>query len=93
MTPAELKAARQRMGMTQQQLAKRIGFADHKFTISKMERGKTPIPVYVDYSVRYLETRWRANRRAGRRTAARKLPTVEGATDHTRSVTAGPSGR
>jgi len=60
MTGDELRQIRRRLGMTQVDLATEIGL--DAGTISRTERGKTPISELVEFAVRCLER----DRRTGR---------------------------
>jgi DNA-binding transcriptional regulator YiaG len=53
MTPAEIKAARLRLGMTQAELAKALGYA-HKQSISDLERGVNKPPTAVQMLLKML---------------------------------------
>lgn len=52
MTPANLTAARQRLGLTQAGLAPIVGYSRDQ--IGRMEGGHTPIPVALDLAVRAM---------------------------------------
>lgn len=52
MTPADLTEARKRLGVTQAQLAKLVGYSRDQ--IGRMEGGHTPIPVALALAVRAL---------------------------------------
>ena len=43
MTPAEVRAARLALGMTQKQLAVALGFNPHRSRISEIEGGRKPL--------------------------------------------------
>ena len=53
MTPAEIKAARLRLGMTQAAFAKALGYA-HKQSISDLERGVNKPPTAVQMLLKML---------------------------------------
>ncbi len=53
MTPAEIKAARLRLGMTQAELAEALGYA-HKQSISDLERGVNKPPTAVQMLLKML---------------------------------------
>ena len=53
MTPADLKAAREKLGLSQAALAKRLGIAWR--TYSNYERGTARIPGPVELAMRALE--------------------------------------
>lgn len=53
MTPAELLAARERLCMTQRELAEAIG--RHVNTVARYERGELDIPPIVEKLLRALE--------------------------------------
>ena len=53
MTPAEIKAARLRLGMTQAELAKALGYG-HKPSISDLERGVNKPPTAVQMLLKML---------------------------------------
>ena len=52
MTPADLTAARQRLGLTQAGLAPLVGYSRDQ--IGRMEGGHTPLPVALALAVRAL---------------------------------------
>ena len=52
MTPADLTAARQRLGLTQAALAPLVGYSRDQ--IGRMEGGHTPIPVALSLAVRAM---------------------------------------
>jgi len=54
MTPEELRAARERLGYTQEQMAKALEVT--RTFVSDMERGEKPIRKVTALAVRYLET-------------------------------------
>lgn len=54
MTPATLKHARARLGLSQTGLARELGL--HLRTIAGYERGQNPIPRVVSLAIAYLET-------------------------------------
>jgi DNA-binding XRE family transcriptional regulator len=58
MRPDELKALRKAIGMSQQELADRIGLS--RETVGLMERGQAPIEVRTALAVRWiaLNTTW-----------------------------------
>jgi DNA-binding transcriptional regulator YiaG len=61
MTPAEIKAARLRLGMTQAELAEALGYA-HKQSISDLERGVNKPPTAVQMLLKMMLERdiyWR----------------------------------
>ena len=43
MTPADVRAARKALGMTQVQLAVALGFGPHRSRISEIETGRKPL--------------------------------------------------
>lgn len=56
MTPAALRAARERLKLTQQGLAERLGL--HVRTIAGYERGQNAIPRHIALAIETLETRY-----------------------------------
>lgn len=52
MTPAEFRAARKCLGLTQAALAKRLGI--RRATISDYERGVFPVPVITELAMQLL---------------------------------------
>ena len=52
MTPTDLTAARQRLGLTQAALAPLVGYSRDQ--IGRMEGGHTPIPVALSLAVRAM---------------------------------------
>lgn len=52
MTPAEFKAARERIGFTQQQLAARFDVS--YVTVCRWETGVTPISIMATQAMKYL---------------------------------------
>ena len=52
MTPADLTAARQRLGLTQAGLAPLVGYSRDQ--IGRMEGGHTPIPVALSLALRAM---------------------------------------
>ncbi len=52
MTPAQFKAARDALGLTQEQLAKAIGV--ERNTVSRWECGESPISIMVMLTMRLL---------------------------------------
>lgn len=57
MTPAEMKQLREEMELTQTELAQELGV--DMMTVSRWERGRHPIPKYIDLAVSYLKLRRR----------------------------------
>lgn len=55
MTPADLKAWRTLQGLDQRQLADRLGV--HVLTVSRWERGQTPIPRWLHLALWAIEHR------------------------------------
>jgi transcriptional regulator with XRE-family HTH domain len=55
MTRAQFKAARERLGLTQAELADILGKA--MSTISRYETGDIPIPKLAELAMAYLETK------------------------------------
>ena len=53
MTKDELRAIRERMKLTQAELAEKLGVASN--TVARWEQGKRPIPVLAERFVRVLE--------------------------------------
>lgn len=53
MAPEELKRKRERLGLTQAELAKRLGIA--KLTVLRYENGQTPIPRIVELALKEIE--------------------------------------
>jgi DNA-binding XRE family transcriptional regulator len=62
MTKNELRSARERLGMTQTELAEAIGMK--KNAIIRMEGGYRPIMKHTELSVRYLLLTMRKKRRS-----------------------------
>jgi transcriptional regulator with XRE-family HTH domain len=54
MTPAELRAARERLGLTQTQLAEALGMAARHEHVQRMESGAKPIHPRTVLQVRSL---------------------------------------
>jgi transcriptional regulator with XRE-family HTH domain len=52
-TPDELRRKRERLGMTQAELAKRLGVT--KSTVLRYENGRITIPKMLDMAIRDLE--------------------------------------
>ncbi len=52
MTPAEIRAARRALDLSQSQLAARLGV--HQKSVSKWERGEHPVPLHVALAVAHL---------------------------------------
>lgn len=55
MTPAAMRAARNRLHLTQTGLAEKLGL--HLRTIAGYERGQNPIPHHIGLAIEALETR------------------------------------
>lgn len=55
MTPDAMRAARNRLQLTQTGLAERLGL--HIRTIAGYERGQNPIPRHIELAIETLETR------------------------------------
>lgn len=53
MTGRELKAIRRRLRFTQDAMAKRLKI--DRRTLGRYERGQAPIPIIVEYAVRWLD--------------------------------------
>lgn len=53
MAPEELKRKREMLGLTQAELAKRLGIA--KLTVLRYENGQTPIPRIVELALKEIE--------------------------------------
>ena len=53
MTPPQLRAARKRLGMSQAELAAALDYKD-VMSISRMERGVSPISRVTEYAVKHL---------------------------------------
>jgi len=71
MTPAHLRAARRRLGLTQQQLADALDV--HRVTVAEWERERTdgpPIPRIVALAIEALRVRERRRLRARQRRLA-----------------------
>jgi transcriptional regulator with XRE-family HTH domain len=65
LTGRELRRQRLRLGLTQRELAERLGMARN--TITRYERGFLPtIPKYVELAIRTLATEARGSQRKGR---------------------------
>jgi len=60
MDGVELQRRRQASGLSQSQLAERLGV--HVRTISKWERGVNPVPAVIDLALSALECERRASR-------------------------------
>ena len=54
MTPSELKTIRLSLGLSQQQLAERLGYK-HYTTVLRWELGKNAIPKYVILAINNLK--------------------------------------
>ena len=52
MTGAELRQARERLGMTQQKLADALGMWRH--SVARMERSESPVMKHTELAVKYL---------------------------------------
>jgi transcriptional regulator with XRE-family HTH domain len=63
MTGSKLRRARERLGLTQAELAEAIGM--RKNSIARMERGERPVMRHTELSVKYLLLTMRKKR--GRR--------------------------
>lgn len=57
MTPAQLRAARERLGLTQRQLAEAL--PAHPNTVARWERGEIPPPPLLYRAMRDLEREYR----------------------------------
>lgn len=53
MTGAELKAWRQRLDLTQTQLAERLGY--HRTIVWRWESGDRPVPPWMELALRSIE--------------------------------------
>lgn len=58
MTPAELKAARRRLALSQPGLARRLGV--NVRTLAGWEIGERPVPRTAELAIAHLETEWNA---------------------------------
>lgn len=58
MTPADLTAARKRLGLTQPQLGRALGLSDANAdrTVRRWEQGDVPIPLSVEIALWAFET-------------------------------------
>jgi transcriptional regulator with XRE-family HTH domain len=73
MTGAELRRARERLGMTQQKLADALGMWRH--SVARMERSESPVMKHTELAVKYLlltmEKKSQKRKPNGRKTRAK----------------------